>query len=142
MGLDDIKYYLIGIVIFMVVIGGGVYILGSFHNADNSIDSSGELSQFNDSLYKASNITKVINDLDASINSVTSEKVGALGWLNALLGSAFNGLKLIGQSVGFMKVVASEAGVILGIPSFIISLLVLITIIIIAFAIYTAITRT
>lgn len=142
MGLDDIKYYIIGVIMFTVVIGGGSYITGSFYNFDNSIDGVGELSQFESSMYRASNLTTAVDDLDSSINNVDAADTGVLGWLNVLLGSAFNGLKVIGQSMGFMSQVSSDSAYLFGIPPFIIALITLVVTVIIVFAIYSAITRT
>ena len=141
MGLEGVQNYIIGVILFMLVITGGVFMIGSFYNKDPSIDSIGQIDSFNKSLNKASEVTASVSELDSSIQSVSNENVGVLGWLNALVGSIFNGLRAIGDSLGFMSTASSEASAIFGIPAFILPLILLIVTVIIIFAIYSAITK-
>lgn len=141
MGLEGVQNYIIGVILFVVVIASGVFVLGSFYSVDSSIDSVGQVSQFNESLNKASSVTASVGALDSSIQSVSSENVGILGWLNALVGSIFNGLKAIGGTLSFMNVAASESASMFGVPAFIFPLVLLIVTVIIGFAIYSAITK-
>ena len=142
MGLEGIQNYMIGIILFIIVISGGVYIIGTFKDSNTSLDTVGEINSFNQSLNKAANITSSVNKLDQQIQSVNSQDVGILGWLNALVGSVYNGLAAIGGTLSFMTIVASETSAIFGIPSFIFPLILLIITVIIGFAIWSAITRT
>jgi hypothetical protein len=141
MGLETIQNYIIGIVLFMIIIGGGIYMFGQFLSVDSTIDSGGQVSDFESKLYLASNVTTAVDEMDASVQSVTAENVGPLGWLDALIKSAYNGMRAIGQSIGFMGNAIDEAGNIFGIPTFIMSLLGLIIIIVLAFALWMAITK-
>lgn len=142
MGLEGIQNYMIGIILFIIVITGGVYVIGTFRDSNTSLDTVGEINSFNQSLNKAANITTSVNQLDQQIQAVNSQDVGILGWLNALVGSIYNGLAAIGGTLSFMSVAASETAAIFGIPSFIFPLILLIVTVIIGFAIWSAITRT
>lgn len=141
MGLDDIKSYMIGVIVFVAVISSGVFMFGEFKSLDTSLDSSNELGQFNQSLNKANNITTSVEGIQDSITSVNPDNAGVIGWLNVLVGSAYNGLQAIFGSIDFMSIVADESAEIFGIPTFIISLLLLIIILIIGFGIWAAIFR-
>lgn len=142
MSLDNIQNYMIGIVLLVIVFTGGIYMFGAFSSYDSTLDSANEVSQFNKSIASANKITDSVNAIDESIQGVSSDSnSGVLGWLNVLVGSAFNGLKAIGSSLSFMSTATTEVGAILGIPSFVIPLLLLVVIIIIGFAIWSAIMR-
>lgn len=141
MALDNLQNYMIGVVFFVIVISGGAFMMSSFYSADPTIDTIGDISTFNASLNKANDITLAVDDIDGSIQSITAEDAGALGWLDALVGSTFSGLQALGHTLGFMNVATAEAANILGVPPFIIPLILLVVIIIIGFAIWSAIMR-
>ena len=142
MGLDDLKNYVVGVILFVVVITGGIFMLGSFYDSDSSLDSTGQIHAFNNSFAKASEVTSSVNAMNSSLN-VDEKDAGflGLGWINALIGSAFNGLKAVYGSLSFMTVVGSEASGMFGIPYSIVALIVLIITVIVVFAIWAAITR-
>jgi hypothetical protein len=141
MGLDDVKSYMIGVILFILVIASGVFILGSFYSEDSSIDMVGQVSQFNSSLNLASNMTTAAQGVSDSIEKAGNSS-SPLGWLDVLVGSTFTGLKAISGTMSFMNVAAAQSSSMFGIPSFVYPLLVLIILLIIAFAIWSAITRT
>lgn len=139
MALNNIQNYMIGIVIMIVMVTSGVLVFGNFTAVDATLDTTNQIQNFTRTLNKSSEITTSVDSISDSISGVTSENTGALGWLNALVGSVFNGLKAVGGTLSFMDVAARESGQIFGVPQEIIGLLLLITIIIIGFAIYSAI---
>lgn len=138
MGLEEIKGYMLGIIFMIVLVTGGVIWMGTFSSNDSAIDN-GEINQFNNTLNKAENITSSVNAIDNSIQSVSDK--GGLGWFNVIFGSAFNGLKAIGQSLGFVKVAATDAGNMFNAPPAMITLSLLAITVIICFAIWAAIMR-
>lgn len=141
MGLDSLKYLMIAVVFFVVVITGGVLILGDFTAYDSTIDSSNQIDDFNSTLNKANEVTASVNEIENSVDSVASG-VGILGWLNALISSAYNGLQALISSLGFVNVAANDSAKMLGIPQVLVGLILLIIVIIIVFGIYSVITRT
>ena len=142
MGLEDIKGLLIGMIIFIVIVTGGVIIIGSFTTTDPMIDANNDVGTFNNTLNKASNATAAIDDMSADIAKVSEGNVGVLGWLNALVGVVFGGLKTLLTSIGFMKTAAIEGATMFFVPPAITILIVMIITILIIFAIWSAITKT
>ena len=143
MGLDELKNYIIGVILFVVVITGGVMFIGSMYDANPALDSVGGISQFNASFAKASQVNASVNDIGNSLETVDDQDGGflGLGWINALVGSAFTGLKAVFYSMGFMSEVGQDVSGIFGIPYSLVTLIVLIITVIIVFAIWAAITR-
>jgi hypothetical protein len=136
MALDDLQNYIIGVILFVLVITSGVVMLGTFNNSDNTLDTAGEINAFNNSLNKASEVTLAVGSIQESIDSVGNETNDALGWLNVLVGSAYNGVRAVGGSMSFMTVAMADAARIFGIPSFVVGLVSLIVVVIIVFAIW------
>ena len=141
MGLDNIQNYMIGIVLMIVMVTSGVLFIGSFNEADTTLGGTTDITYFNQTLNKANEITGSVNEIKQSINDVSVSNTGALGWLNALIGSVFDGLRAIGGTLSFMDVAATESGELFGIPGEIVGLLILISIILIGFGIYAAVMR-
>jgi hypothetical protein len=141
MGLEGVQNYMIGVILFVVVITSGVFVIGNFYSSDVSIDSGNQIGQFNRSLSKASEVTTSVNELQSGIVNVNEEDAGVLGWLNSLVGSIFRGLKAIFGTLSFMNVAADETASLFGMPTFIFPLILLIVTVIIGFAIYSAITK-
>ena len=141
MGLDSIKYYVIGVIFLVVVVGGGMFMMGSIRSIDPTIDPSNDVGYINNTMNQASGLTNAVNGIGDSVNSVSNSNTGILGWLNALIGSAYNGLSAIGSSFGFIGTMVPILSQYLGIPVFLTSLILLVIIIIIAFGIWAVVTR-
>jgi hypothetical protein len=137
MGLNDIKSYMIGLVLFVVVITGGIFTMISLHSSNPALDSS-RIEAFNTTFNKADNITTAVNDISSSITNA-GDKPGALGWFNVLFGSAWQGLKVLFSSLGFVKGLILAVAEIFSVPPAIALLITLLPIIIIVFAIWGAI---
>lgn len=141
MGLDSIQGIMIGAVMAIIIITTGIFMLGSFTAVDSNLDTADQIGNYSGTLDKSTEITDSVNQIKSSIDSVTEEKAGVLGWLNALIGSVFKGLKSVGNTLSFIGVASEETATNLGVPSFIMPLLVLIIFIIIGFAIWAAVMR-
>lgn len=139
MGLNDIRNYVIGGIIFSIVIFGAVFLIGSFHAANPSLDTT-QLDTFNRSVSISENLSSTVNGMRSNIES-TSDNAGPLGWLNTLLGTVWGGLKTLGKTLSFMTVAFQEIGNFFGVPSEIAGLIILIPIVIIVFALIVAIVR-
>jgi hypothetical protein len=123
------------------MITGGVMMMGTFSTADTTLDQNGKVSQFNSTLNKASEIEASVGGIESSIEQAGSGR-GPLGWLDAIVGSAYNGLKAIGNTMGFVQVAGQDAANIFNVPTIFVTLLSLIVTLIIGFAIWSAITKT
>jgi hypothetical protein len=141
MGLEKIEGIMIGAVMAIIIITSGIFMLTSFTGADTTLDSRDDIAFINATLDKSVEITDSTNRIKDSIETVTAEDTGVLGWINALIGSVFNGLKSVGSTLDFIGVAATNTASYLGIPPFILPLLTLIIFIIVGFAIWSAITR-
>lgn len=141
MGLEAIKEYMIGIILMIVIVTSGVIVMTSFSSKDSSIDNTNQVGYFNSTLNKANNITNSVEELQGSVEDITAEKVGVLGWINALVGSVFGGIKTLLITLGFMNTASTESANMFSIPPSIVALLVLITVLIVLFALYEAIMR-
>ena len=141
MGLENIKSYMIWIILMIVVVTSGVLVLTSFTSVDTTIDTTNQAQLFNKSMNKANEINSSVSNIKSSLNSVTANKVGALGWLNALIGSVFDGAKTLLNTLGFMDDVTTDSSSMLNIPVTITALIILIFVIIVVFALWEAIMR-
>lgn len=144
MALDEVKGYLIGVIMFIVVITGGIIAFSSFTAYDSSIDATNQIGQFNTTFNKATEMTVAVDGIKTSVTEAGSSSSGPLGWLNALVGSAYNGLKALSGATSFVDVAATDSANFFNIP-FILPLITLITLvitIIIGFGIWSAITKT
>lgn len=141
MGLEQLQSYIIGVVLSIVIITGGLMFLSDFRANDTTIDPTNDVNSFNRTLNKADEVTTAVGGMSSSIEDASTTSTGVLGWLNALVGSIFDGLKALFSSFGFVNVMATETGQALGVPTIFTGLLLLIITIIIVFAIWSAITK-
>lgn len=126
------KTYIIGIVMFCFFIVGGVSILASF-----GVNSQ-QVTDFNTTFDKMNDITQVSNDLRGSIENADTD-FGAFGVLNSLISSAWQSLKLLFTSLSFMGDAYAALSTFFGVPAWIPGLLGGIVVIILIFAIWSAI---
>lgn len=141
MALDDVKGIMIGVILAMIVIGGGVYFMGTIFSYDNTLDNANQIQSFSTALNKSSEMTNSVNSMENSLD-VSEQDVGLLGWLNNIVGSAYKGLKALYNEMSFIKVSINTVGNMFGVPAFVVGLIGLIVSIIIIIAIWSAITKT
>lgn len=135
MALLELQNYILGIVVFcMVVIGGVLYVSPFASNVEDQV----MVENFNRTLNKASDVTASVGALEDSIENVNTD-FGPLGAVEALLGAAWDILRGIGNSVAFMSVAIEEFGASIGIPPILLSLLGSIIVLIIVFSILMAV---
>jgi hypothetical protein len=136
MSLDNLKSYILGVILSIVIVTGGLMFMTSFLGSNPNLDNANKIDEFNDSMNKADEVQLAVSDMSSSITSASTNNVGILGWLNALIGSAFDGIKAIFKSFSFVNVMANDLSNMLGVPPMLIALLLLIITIIIVFAIW------
>ncbi len=139
--IDEIKAYMIGVILFICIMVGGIFVMGGFLSSNPSLDSSQDIERFNNTFELSNQITTSVNGISSNIQDATTSDPGILGWINVFFNSAFRGLAAIGGTLNFMVVAAVEGSTMFGIPGFLIGLLTLIITVIIGFAIWAAITR-
>jgi len=142
MGLSNVQNIMVGLILFLIVIGSGVYMVGSFVSIhDSSLDPNGVIQRFNTTLYQANAMTNTVNSMQSNLVNTTADKTGILGWLNSLISTVFAGVTTLFTSLGFIAVALPIISQMLGIPTFIGGLLFMILIIIIVYAIWQAVMR-
>jgi len=92
---------------------------------------------FNDTFNVYNSLTTSVGSLQSSVED-TEQDWGIYGVVNALVGSAWNALRLLFSSLSFMNAVFVGLGL-FGVPSWVGGLATLAVITIIAFAIYSSI---
>lgn len=130
----SISNYIIGIILFTMVIVGGVNLINSARVVDDSFISDSQYNTFNNTFNQFDNLNSSINTIDNSISD-SDKSTYNLGVIESLIDGAWNTLRNIGTSFNFMYVVFGGLSM-FGIPSWVITLLSLIVIIIISFALY------
>ena len=136
-----ISDYIVGIVVFMLFITAGVSLLSIYHSADSNFGGT-KFAQFNSSFNRLSELNRTVGGLSSGLNATSSTDFGAFGVLNSLINKGWQTLRLIGSSFGFMNSVFASIPSFFGIPSFIVVFISMIIMIIIVFAIWSAIFRT
>lgn len=133
------RSYVFGIIIFTLLIVGGISIFASFGAVNPSMVTSTKYEQFNNTFNKFSDLNESVTNLQSSIESDDNKEFGVFGVLNGLINAAWNSLKLIFQSFGFMSDVGDGLNKVFGVPSWIPNLLFLSVITMLAFTIWSAI---
>lgn len=139
MALDDIKNYLVGLVLLLVIMLSGGYIFGTFYTHSSGLDASMYVS-FNRTMDRSANLTNTVNQMQSSVTE--NEAAGVLGYLNAIVGVTYHALQALVQSIGFVGLMFGDVAGQFGVPPFITALLLLIVTIIVVIAIWSAITKT
>lgn len=142
MALDNIKSYMIGVVLGIAIIMSGVFMIGKFSTSSTTtLDPTGDIAEFNRTLALSENITNSVNNLDSSL--IEPEKAGTLGWIDGLFKSAFGGIKAVKNTMGFVGTATTDSARVFGIEEAlpIIAVILLVITIIILIALYEAITR-
>ena len=137
-GTEDIKKYVIGVLLFAAMIVGGVSFIASLNIKDNSFGDSDRIDDFNDTFSILDDVSTQVTALEGGITQADADP-GLFGVLNSLIMSAWQSLKLTVNSFVFMDDVFNGLGPIFGIPVWIAGIITLIISVIIIFAIWSAI---
>lgn len=130
--------YIIGIILFSIVVVGGISIIGNFRDVDSTFIDSSEYASLTSTFDKTSELKGNISSLENTIETGGKEEYGTLGVIGGLIDSAWSSLRLLGSSFGFMNDVFNGLSM-FGIPIWILSLITLIISVIIVFSLYSLI---
>ncbi|RLA46951.1 MAG: hypothetical protein DRR04_05370 [Gammaproteobacteria bacterium] len=134
------RKYVYGIILFTLVVVSGISFMSIF-GADNPAMLTDKYGEFNESMNQLSSVTDQVGSLESGIRDASTD-FGAFGVLNALISSAWQTLKLLGSSLGFMSLAYSAMSSVFGVPAWIPGLIALLVISMIVFTIYSAIFQT
>ena len=128
--------YILGIIFFIGIILGGMGLMAEFRASDPTFMADSQTTAFNASFNKYADLGGSVNSLKNATS--VSTNWGILGVVGSLIGTVWNSLVLLYTSLGFMN--AAFAGLALfGIPGWVSALMGMVIIVIIAFAIISAI---
>jgi len=138
--MENLKNYIIGAIIFTFFIVGGVAMLSEFNASDPTFtdDSGKHFYDFNKSFSKLDDINESTSSMQKSISDFDQDP-GLWGMINALVTSAWSGLRSVFTSFSFMNDSFRAISNVFGIPTWVGGLIISIITIIIIFAIYKAI---
>jgi len=129
------RLYIYGIIMFMLMVSGGVFILGSFASVNPDFVNNEAFAGFNRSFNRVSDVNTASAGLRSSIEG-SSEEWGLFGVLNALIKSVWGAIKNIFSSFDFMLVALGGMSSVFGVPSWIVGLLTSLIVVMLAFSIY------
>lgn len=133
------RHYIIGILIFTLFIIGGVAMIGEFRKSDPSyVDDGNKFANFNKTFNVYTKITGQVSGMSDQVKEAKPD-TGILGVLNGLVLSAWQTLRLLVSSLGFMGAVFGGLSSIFGIPAWIPAIVLSIVVVILVFSIFGAI---
>lgn len=138
MGEVIIRHYIIGILLFTFMILGGIAMLGEFNKDDPTFVDADKYEQFN-------NTFNVYGDIDDEVGGMRNQLEEAdtdpsvFGVLNSLIMSAWQTLRLIVSSFGFMDGVFNGLSTMFGVPAWVPGIIILLITVVLIFVIFSAI---
>lgn len=106
MAIPKISSYLIGIVIFTIIIVSGVSMFAIYSNEDPTFTNDSKFIAFNNSMNKLSDVNTQINSLQSSIEDTNDSSnffAEQFGFVDDLVGKSWRTMKLIGSNFAFMN---------------------------------------
>lgn len=141
MGSVKISDYVIGIIVFTMIIVGGVSLFSIYGGYNSDMVDDPRFVEFNRSFNQYDNVVTEVSNLNASV-SATDESSGfwgEFGVINSLIGHVWATMRLTIGSFGFMNTAFGGLSSVLGIPAQFVVLISLLVIAVIAYAIFTLI---
>lgn len=132
------RHYIIGIILFTFIIVGGISMLSMMNTEQSGFTDDSRFQNFNNTFNVMDDVTTEVGDLQSGIENAETD-FGVFGVLNSLISSAWNTLKLLFSSFGFMDAVFGGLTTVFGVPAWIPTLIGLLVVVLLAFAIYSAI---
>lgn len=131
--------YIVGIMIFVLLIVGGVALIGEFKAVDTTFIDTEKYANFNTTFNKYENIVEISNKTQTNIENMENTDFGIFGVLNGLINQAWQFLRLLISSLSFMSSAFTGLTVLFGVPAWIPTIIIGIITILLGFAIYSII---
>lgn len=129
--------YIIGILVFTAFIMAGTTFMGTLRESDPTYADDTTFSDFNNTFNVYDEASGEIGTLGAGLTNSTTD-FGDLGVLNALIMSAWQSLRLLLSSFGFMNAVFGGLSTVLGVPAWVGGLIILGVTVMFVFSIWAA----
>ena len=121
-GETNPRDYLIGIVIFVMLSLGGIALINEMRG-DNSdfltTQESADYVKLNKTFQKLDDINDSISSIQEDITNTENKEFGVFGVLGGLINSAWNTLRFLFTSVGFMNDIFAGFTEFLGVPAWV-----------------------
>jgi hypothetical protein len=130
--------YIVGIIIFTFFIVGGVALIGEMRDTNPDFINNQKYDQFNSTFNVLDDVTGEVGTIQDNIANADTD-FGLFGVLNSLISSAWQTLRLLFSSFGFMNTVFIGFSTFFGIPAWVSGLIILLVTIMFAGAIFAAI---
>ena len=140
--MGKISPILIGAGGFVIVIVVGIIWMQAIYNVNPNSITPSELSNFSNTFDKYADLQSSGNDIRSSIENNSSDQnffQQAYGVFDAILGSGWNFLKSIFGTTNFIGAIISDIGRTLGIPSYLVGIILTMLTLYIGFIIYSII---
>lgn len=139
MGVYDIKNYVIGIIIFLMIIISGLTMINVFSDNDNNNYIQQEkVNEFDSLLNQSAGVIDESNKLEEKLTSNNATDFGTFGVLNSLVSTSWQGIRLITKAFAFAKNIF-YAPYRLGVPLWLLNLVYAIILFILLYAIIDAV---
>lgn len=132
------RTYIFGIIIFTMIIIGGVTMISNMSETSTTFVNTGEFNKFNSSFNKLNDVTSQVGSLENKVTN-SSIDVGTFGVLNSLIQTTWQGIKLITINFDFMSETYNALDDTFDIPKWVISLIILLITVMIIFSVIGAI---
>jgi hypothetical protein len=132
------RTYIYGLIVFTLIIVGGISMYASFAAYSPAMTSNTKYGTFNSTFNRYNDLNSSVAGLSDSVTNAQSE-IGVFGVLNGLINTAWNGLKFIFTSFGFVGDIGAGLTNVFGVPAWIPSLLILGITVMLVFTIWSAI---
>lgn len=132
------RHYIIGVIFFGFFIVSGVFLISGMFAKDPTMGGQQEFIDFNKTFNKMSEVQENVEDIQSNIENAGTD-FGTFGVLNALINGAWQNLKLLFASFGFMTAAYEGLTAFFGIPAYIPLTMGLVVIVVIGFGIWSAI---
>ena len=132
MAETTIRHYIFGIILFTFFIVGGVSVLYSLGASNPDMISDSRFVKFNESFNKMDLVQEEVSKIETNVNSTQPGDSP----LNNLITGAWQTLRLIGSSFGFMDDVFIATYTVFGIPRWIANVVIMLLTVLVAFVIY------
>ena len=129
--------YIIGIILFMLVVGSGISMIGVFRSYDSTFTDNVNYTDIVTTFNKTEQIQDEIGGLQDDVEGGEND-YDQYGVIGSLIENSWSSIRLLGRSFSFMDDVFDGLSI-FGVPAWVTSLITLIISVMIIFAIYSLI---
>jgi len=113
------RNYLYGLVIFMMLIIGGVTILGAGFDGSDTFGNKDDYKQFNRSFNKLGELNSQVNTLESGVTESSQEKASVWGFLDGLVNGVWYSVRSLSTSLSFATDIFTNLNTMFGVPAWV-----------------------